>query len=185
MHEGQNKLSYWDIHLADFGYSRFYIEQDKEGDFTKKNIDMESLAGTPVFMTLEVRFSALGDAIAFTRQGRNTNYVRELPPEVDDILTPVFKDRQTWLLKKCHAVDLVQTKIRLVSVHSGLESKIPYGESSLLLSHLRSVIQSDFKINSDNLFKLRDSSQTDSSISDQSALDVSYINYPIISSIHS
>ena len=81
--QGQNKLSYWDIHLADFGYSRFYIEQDKEGDFTKKNIDMESLAGAPVFMTLEVRFSALGDAIAFTRQGRNTNYVRELPPEVD------------------------------------------------------------------------------------------------------
>ena len=73
--------------------------------------------------------------------------------------------------------DLVQTKIRLVSVHSGLESKIPYGDSPLLLSQLRSVIQSDFKIHSENLFILRDSSQTDSSISDQSALDVSSINY--------
>ena len=47
----------------------------------------------------------LGDAIAFTRQGRKTNYVRELPPEVDDILTPVFKERMTWLLKKCLAVE--------------------------------------------------------------------------------
>ena len=77
----------------------------------------------------------------------------------------------------------MQTKIRLVSVHSGLESKIPYGESPLLLSHLRTVIQSDFKILPDNLFILRDSSQTDSSISDQSALDVSF-SCSILSSIN-
>ena len=56
---GQGQLSDWDIRLADFGYSRFYIEQGKEGDFTNKNIDMESLAGTPVFMAPEALYCVM------------------------------------------------------------------------------------------------------------------------------
>lgn len=56
---GQDKLSDWDIRLADFGYSRFYIEQGKEGDFANKTVDMESLAGTPVFMAPEALYCVM------------------------------------------------------------------------------------------------------------------------------
>ena len=47
----------------------------------------------------------VGDAIAFSRQSRRTTYIRDLPPEVDDILTPVFKERMTWLIKECLRVE--------------------------------------------------------------------------------
>ncbi|KAI6646082.1 Inhibitor of nuclear factor kappa-B kinase subunit beta-like [Oopsacas minuta] len=219
--------------LADFGYSRFYKENT--GEFANRNIDMESLAGTPVFMAPEALYcvmypggsydhtvdiwsvgallyrvlvgkcgffapiqdilrilKAKGDAIAFTRHSRKTTYVRELPPEVDDILTPVFKDRMTWLIKRCLVVeatnritydaffetvdDLVQTKIRLVSVHSGLESKIPYGDGPLLLSELRIVIHTDFNIQLDNIVIIRDTLQAESTITDQSDLD-RFVNF--------
>ena len=51
---GQDQSLEWDIRLADFGYSRFYKEKD--GEVTNKNIDMESLAGTPVFMAPEALY---------------------------------------------------------------------------------------------------------------------------------
>ena len=46
------------MRLADFGYSRFYKEQ-LEGEVTNKNIDMESLAGTPVFMAPEALYCVM------------------------------------------------------------------------------------------------------------------------------
>ena len=46
-----------------------------------------------------------GDAIAFIRANRKVNYIRELPPDVDDILTPVFKEKMTWLIKECLRVE--------------------------------------------------------------------------------
>ena len=55
---GQDQLPEWDIRLADFGYSRFYKEQH-EGEVSNKNIDMESLAGTPVFMAPEALYCVM------------------------------------------------------------------------------------------------------------------------------
>ena len=54
---GQDQSLEWDIRLADFGYSRFYKEKD--GEVTNKNIDMESLAGTPVFMAPEALYCVM------------------------------------------------------------------------------------------------------------------------------
>ena len=55
---GQEQGCEWDIRLADFGYSRFYKEE-KDGDTNKRPVDMESLAGTPVFMAPEALYCVM------------------------------------------------------------------------------------------------------------------------------
>ena len=67
----------------------------------------------------------------------------------------------------------MQTKIQLVSVHSGLESKVAYGDKPLLLTDLQRQIAADFGIQADSLIILRDTSLPEATISTQTALEVS------------
>ena len=67
----------------------------------------------------------------------------------------------------------MQTKIQLVSVHSGLESKAAYGDKPLMLPLLQKKIAADFGIAVDKLVILRDTSLPEATICSQTELDVS------------